>query len=129
MSSKSFTSNPLMTTPEHKEEKRTADSVIEWFKEAIASKVPVPNEQWMDAALLLNVLRLDEAAKLNEMRRKLAEKKVEILDGMEKRNVSEADLRVEATKKYQEMKDQQSKYDVIEEFILLAKKNYDSGRF
>lgn len=103
-------------------EGRTADSVIAWFREAIASKQTVPTDRWLDAALLLNVLRIDEAAYLNDLRRQVAEKKVELLDKMEKRNVSEAELRVEATPIHQAMKDQQSKCDIIEEFILLAKK-------
>lgn len=108
---------------------RTADSIIDWFKGAVASKKIVPSEKWMEAALLLNILRLDEEALLNDMRRKVAEKKIELLDKMEKRNVSEAELRVEATPKYQEMKNQQSKCDIINEFVLLAKKNSDLGKY
>ena len=110
-------------------EQRTADSIIEWFKGVVASKKDVPVARWLDSALLLNVLRLDEAAKLNEMRRQIAEKKVEYLDKMEKRNVSEADLRVEASGEYRDYRDQQSKCDVIEEFILLAKKAASQDRY
>lgn len=111
------------------QEERTADSIISFFKEAVASKKDFPPERWMEAAISLNVLRLDEAAKLNEMRRKIAERKVGILDKMEKRNVSEADLRIEATEEYRDFRDQQSKCEVIEEFVLLSKKYASSNNY
>lgn len=101
------------------------DKIFAFFREQLDSKKMLNPEVWQIAAMELNLCRGDEEGELHERRRKVAEKKIEILDSMEKKNVSEAELRVEATEEYEEMKRQETRCDQIIEFGRLAKKNAD----
>ena len=106
-------------------EKRTVDTIIERLKEIIESKKSVPREVWLEAAFDLNLLRIDEAQLLNKMKQSVAQKKLEILRGQEKKNVSAAHLELEATDEYRFMKDQEEKIYACEEFVRIAKKSVD----
>jgi len=78
-------------------------------------------EKWEDAGLELNIYLGDEEDSLGKLEQQVAEKKVEMLDSQEKRNVAEADARLEATDLYREMRTQKRKCDRIKEFIKLVK--------
>lgn len=104
------------------------NQILAFFKERTESNKVLNPEMWSDAALKLNLYRGDEEGLLHEKRRKVAEKKVALLDQMEKRNVSEAELRVEATEEYADMRNQETRCDQIIEFIRLSKKNAESAR-
>lgn len=106
----------------------TADSILEFFSTAVENRKQLNPEFWLNAAMRLNICLIDEEKKLQDLRQKVAEMKLKYLDAMDKRNVSEAELRVEVTDEYREMKNQQSKCDRIEEFILLAKKNASTAQ-
>lgn len=99
----------------------TSDTIIEYLKEAVEQKKNLNPNIWIDAALKLNLLLGDDIAVLYDLQKKVAEIKLNFLSQSEKRNVSEAKMRVETTEEYREMKLQESKCKRIEEFIRLAK--------
>ena len=106
-------------------EKRSADTIIAALKEIVESKKQVPREVWLEAAFDLNLLRIDEAQLLNQMKQAVAQKKLDIFRGQEKRNVAACDLEVEATDAYRFMRDQEDKIYSIDEFVRISKKSAD----
>lgn len=98
-------------------EKVTARTITEALSKAFADRKSVSKETLLDAAMKLSVLALDEVAILTEMEMNLARKKVEMLEAQDKRNVSEVELRIEATEEYRDMKRQKAFVDSIEEMI------------
>ncbi len=60
---------------------------------------------------------------MEDMRQGVAQKKLDIMKGQEKRNVAAVDLEVQASDEYRLMRLQEHKVDRVEEFIRLAKKN------
>lgn len=109
-----------MTNPQ---QKVTSDTILTYLKEAVEAKRMLNPEMWLDAAFKLNILLGDEHLVLEELRQDVAKKKLDVMKGQEKRNVSAADLEIEASDEYRMMKLQEHKTDRIEEFIRLAKKN------
>lgn len=105
--------------------KRTTDSVFADLKKLVEAKIPVQREYWLDAAFDLVVLRLDEAKLYNQMRRTVAEKKLEILKAQDKKNVALADAEIESLEMYQFMRDQEDKIYAVDELVRVAKKNSD----
>lgn len=101
----------------------TADTILSYFSTAVENRKQLNPDFWLDSALKLNICLIDEEKKLQDLRQSVAEMKLKYLDAMDKRNVSEAELRVEATDEYREMKNQESKVGRIEEFVRLAKLN------
>ena len=108
-------------------EKITADTILNWAREQVESKNMPSREMWLDIAFRLNLLKIEEAALFNKMRQSVALKKLDILKGQEKKNLSAADLEIEATDEYRFMKDQEAKLEAIEEFVRIAKKNSDNS--
>lgn len=80
---------------------------------------------WLTAAFTLNLLEIDENILLRQMQQKVAQRKLEILQGQAKRNVAASELEVEATDEYRFMKDQEDKINSVKEFVMIAKKNSD----
>lgn len=103
----------------------TADTILDFLKEAVASKKNISRDVWLDAAFKLNLLALDEQSTLETLRSEVAQLRLSILKSQEKRNVAAADLEVEATEDYRKMRIQEHKCDRIIEFIRIAKKNAD----
>lgn len=101
----------------------TASTILEYFSEAAREKKQLNPSHWAEAAMKLNVLLIDDEKKLQDLRQRVAEMKLKYLDAMEKKSVAEAELRVEATPEYHEMRVQESKVARAEEFIRLAKLN------
>ena len=104
-------------------EKITADTVLNWARQQVEDKNMPSREVWLDIAFRLNLLKIEEAQLLNKMRQAVALKKLGVMKAQEKKNVSAADLEVEATDEYRFFKDQEAKLDAISEFIRIAKKN------
>ena len=105
----------------------TADNILDWVIKQVESKKSVGRERWLEIAFRLNVLALDEAKLLEQMRQSVAKKTLEILKGQEKRNVAAASLETHASYEYRFMKEQEAKCDTINQFIMIAKKNSDSA--
>ncbi len=108
-------------------EKISADTILKWAQEQVESKNMPSREVWLDIAFRLNLLKIDEAALLNKMRQAVAQKKYDILKGQDKKNVAAATLEVECTDEYRFMCDQETKIEVIEEFVRISKKNGDTN--
>lgn len=102
-------------------EKVTSETILQYIKNAIETKTPLDSEVWLDAASKLNIFLGDELDKLSVMKNNVAKKRLEILNKMEKRNVSEAKISIEASDEYLEMQKQENLCDVIQEFIRIAK--------
>ncbi len=102
-------------------DKVTASTIIDYLKNAVEGRATLNPEVWLDGAWKLTLLVGDENEKLNRLRQEVAIKRLDILKGMDKRNVSEARLIVEATDEYRQMKDQEARCEQIDEFIRVAK--------
>ena len=92
----------------------------------VESKQNISREAWLETAFKLNLLRIDEARKLNKLNQVIAKKKLEIKQSQEKVNISAIELEVQASDEYREMKDQEDLLYSLEEFVRIAKKNSDS---
>ena len=104
----------------------TADSIINFLKERVEKKeAQFDSNFFVETALKLNLLLGDEQDRLAELAQAVAKKKLLYLESQEKRNVSEAKLRIEADPIYLEYKKQDMKCQRIEEFVRLAKKLSD----
>ncbi len=78
--------------------------------------------EFIEIALRLNLLLGDEHDRLADLAQEVAKIKLMWLDSQDKKNVSEAMLKVEADPKYLEYKKQELKVKRIEEFIKVCKK-------
>lgn len=101
--------------------KLTARHITSQLASAFSERRLVPKEKLLDAAMKLSVLILDENSRLTKMKQELAQMKVEMLARQDKRNVSEVEVRIEATDEYREMKDQEKFVDSITEMIHTAR--------
>ena len=79
----------------------------------------------MTAAFTLNLLEIDENVLKNKMRQNVAKTKLEVYKAQEKKNVAAAEMEIETTDAYRELRDQEDKIDSVKEFIMIAKKNSD----
>lgn len=104
-------------------EKITTNLILSYLKEKVEAKKQLPKEVWMDAAFKLNLLLADEHYLLEQLRQDVARKKLEIMKGQEKRNISAVDMEVNASDENRFFKLQEHKVDRVEEFIRIAKKN------
>lgn len=105
---------------------RTTDSVLKDLKEIVESGRMVDRSVWLTAAFTLNLLEIDENILLRQMQQKVAQKKLDILQGQAKRNVAAAELEVEATDEYRIMRDQEDKIESVKEFVMIAKKSSEN---
>ena len=106
--------------------KITADFILEKMAEAVRNKEAQFDAQfWLDSGQKLNLLLGEEQDLLFALQQEVAKLKLMYFEGQEKRNVSEARMRVEASDEYRKMRTQEAKCKRIEEFIRLAKKCVD----
>ncbi len=103
----------------------SSDTILNWLKAQVESKRVIAREEWLDVAFRLNLLRIDEAQLYNKMRQAVAKKKLEILKGQDKKNVSLAEAEIESLDENLFMRDQEDKIYSIDEFIRIAKKSSD----
>lgn len=104
-------------------DKVTTDTIIDFLKEAVETKrAQFDANFWVESALKLNLLLGDEHDRLAELAQEVAKIKILWLESQEKKNVSEAMLKVEADPKYLEYRKQEMKCKRVEEFIKIAKK-------
>ena len=103
-------------------EKVNSDTILEYMKTLVESKIPIPREDWINAAFRLEMLRLDEAKMLNRMAQDVAKLKKGVVSEQVKKNVSAAEVEVESSDAYLFFKDQEAKLFTVDEFVRLAKK-------
>ena len=99
----------------------TARTIVNALSKAFSDKRSVSKETLLDGAMKLSVLALDEIEKLVKMKQGLAQLKVDMMGGQEKRNISEIEIRVEAVDEYLEMKKQEAFVKQIDEIVKVAK--------
>ncbi len=102
-------------------EKRTLETVLRDIGEMVENRIPVGPEQWLQAAQFLNLFLEGETSKLYDLQHKVANNKLTFLESDPKRNVSQANLKSEATEDYRDMKKQEAKIEQIVEFIRISK--------
>jgi hypothetical protein len=100
---------------------KTCDTIMDELQKKVQDSTPVAPSEWVDYAQELLVLLGEEHRKLWNMAQGVAQMKIKYLEQQEKRNVSEVNMRVEATDEYREMRMQEAKVSRIEEYIRLAK--------
>ena len=106
---------------EENKTKITASTILDWVQERVANKEPLDSALWLEIAFKLTALLSDETNLLWERRQKVAQKKLGLLTGQDKKNVSYANAEVEATDEYREMRQQESMVKRVEEFVRIAK--------
>jgi hypothetical protein len=104
------------------ENKVTSDTILNWIKEKVEQKkADFDVEFWMKVAMSLTILLPEEIGKLYDFQKEVAQMRLDILGGQEKRNVSEVKMRVEASDVYRDMKKQEAKISQIEELVRISK--------
>ena len=108
---------------------RTAETIIANFTKRVSERESIPPNEWMEAAIYLNVLVGNENTKLVEYEIEYGKSVVNFIDiGM---SSSEAEKRAKATDEYALFRKQKSFIEQIQEFIRLAKKqatiSYENG--
>lgn len=115
----------MSETTTQPKEKVTVDSIIGTMQEWVENKSPIDPATWVDAAAKLNVLLGAESDELFLLQQQVAQNKLEFLNELAattgKKNVSEAQLKVETSDQYRQMKSQEAKIKRVEEFIRIAK--------
>lgn len=107
-------------------EKITVDTILDFLKAAVESKMPIAREVWLDASFKLNLLLGDEIHELETLRQSVAKEKFAILTKQEKKNVAAVDLEIETLDTYRELREKESKVERVKEFIRISKRNADN---
>ncbi len=103
-------------------EQTKTDVILEWIKDKVENrKADFDSEFWMDVSMKLIILLPDEIAKLYDLQKIVAQKRLDIYDKQEKKNVSEAKMRIEAMDEYRDMRIQEAKLKQVEEIVRIAK--------
>lgn len=109
-------------------EKRTIDTILQDLHELISQKKNLNAEDFIDAALYLEILREGEDEKLLSLQRDVAVKKQSYIESLPKRNVAAGEAYIETTDEYYAMRRQEMKIDRIAEFVRIAKKQGEIRR-
>src|SRR3990167_1948879 len=99
----------------------TVDSILDYLQSAVENKMPIPPAKWLDASAKLNVLLGAEDEEMYRLKQVVAQKRLDIFNGQQKRNVSAAKIEIEASDEYRTMMRQDARIKRIEEFIRIAK--------
>ena len=104
----------------------TTDLILSELEARVKAKqVQFDASFWTETAMKLNLLLGGEQDLLFKLQQEVANLKLMWLEGQEKKNVSEAKLRVDASDEYLKMKTQEAKIKRVEEFVRIAKKMSD----
>lgn len=103
------------------ESKRTIDTILNDLKSNVEKREVVHPSWWVESAEMLNLLLADDQDKLFGLQQEIAKERYEILKSQTKRNVSEANLIVETTDKFREMRTLEAKIRRVQEQIKIAK--------
>ena len=104
----------------------TTDKILFELKKAVEEKKIIDKDDWLTIAFKLNSLLIDENKRLYDLEQKVAQMKLGILKGQDKRNVAAVELEVQASDLYREMREQDAKVSQVIEFIRIAKKRSDT---
>lgn len=108
---------------------RTCETIIDSFTQRIGNREAIAPEEWMQAALFMNVLQLDEKAKLFELEQTYTSKIIERTAVGDSHALAEK--LAKTSEEWLRFKKQEAFCKQIEEFIRLAKKhatiNHEQG--
>ena len=99
----------------------TVTTILDYRARAVEEKLPLAPTVWIDAASKLNVLMGSLHDELCERQQDVAKMKLAYLQADEKRNVSGAKAKVEASDDFREYRKCELLCKRVEEFIRLAK--------
>lgn len=99
--------------------KVTTDIILNWLKKNVESKIPIDPHQWIEVCQKLNILIGDENSKLYDLQQGVSKLKIERIEKGD--TVSKAQIYVEATDEYKEMKKQHARVEQIQEAIRISK--------
>lgn len=102
-------------------EKVTARHIMDTITGWVEQKRQLTAEEWVSAAEKLNMLESFEHDKLVELEHEVANLMQMALESQEKKNVSQAKMKVQADPKYSELRKQELFIKRIDEAIRLAK--------
>ena len=101
-------------------EERTIQSIFGKLESMVKSKTNVSPEEWVDAALFLEILKGEELEKLLAYEMIANQKKVELRATCESN--ADAKMYLEASEEWKQFRKQKMLLDHIQEFVRLAKK-------
>lgn len=101
-------------------EQRTTQSILDSLEGMVRSKTPISPEEWVDAALFLEILKGSENDKLLSYEMIANQKKVELRATCESN--ADAKMYLEASEEWKQFRKQKMLLDHIQEFVRLAKK-------
>ena len=99
----------------------TVDSIVTYFNKCVAEKKPISPNEWIEGASRLNVLKGNEYDKLFELEQQCAKMESEYLEA--DMTSTRAKTFTKSSELWKNCQKQKAKIKIIEDFILLAKKN------
>lgn len=102
-------------------EPTTVNSIIEYFEKSVAERKPLAPQLYLDGALKLNVLKGGEYDKMFELEQKVSLLESKYLE--EGMTSARAKTFTKSSPLWLELQKQKARCKLIEDFILLAKKN------
>lgn len=102
-------------------EQTTVDSIITYFNTCVAEKKPISPQLWIEGASRLNVLKGNEYDKLFELEQECAKMEANYLE--QDMTSARAKTFVKSSDKWRECQKQKARVKILEDFILLSKKN------
>ena len=103
-------------------EKTNSDVILNFIKERVEQKkADFDTGFWLEVAMKLTILLPDEIGLLYDYQKNVAQKRLNILEGQEKKNATLAKMQIEATDEYRDMRKQEAKIKQIEEIVRIAK--------
>lgn len=98
---------------------RSIDTLLDWLKNATTKRESINPSQFVEAATYMVILMGEEHEKLSLLKQNVAKMKMELLKEYDK--VNKVTLIVEASDTYREMKNQEARISLIEEYVRLSK--------
>ena len=107
------------------EELVNIDTVLDFLKHKVETREALNTEIWLDIANKMNILLIDEEAKLIELEGKYNEKVMSAYESMDKKNMTAAVRMAKLSPEYTAYQLQESKLKRAEECIRINKKRSD----
>jgi len=101
--------------------KINADTILNWLKEKIEDKEPIPPTTFVDAASKLNMFLPDERKELFRLQKVYGDVLTRLRGSQEKTNISELKVLGQMTDEYFAVKEQEGRIEDIKEQIRIAK--------
>jgi hypothetical protein len=97
----------------------TVDSILGTLQRWVEERQPIDASTWLDASAKLTVLVSDIQNDLFLLEQKIAQKKLEFIDGGD--SVAKAKVRIEGTDEFRHARGLEAKIDRVTELVRVAK--------